>query len=116
MDVTGLSPIYRSPQADNSYDISGDQEIDPVFGTLSDFDELLADVHRCGMKLIMDLVVNHTSDKHPWFTESRSRLDTPNGTGIGLSDGRQRALNDTSVRSTTQWSLQFSACLQRANR
>jgi oligo-1,6-glucosidase len=77
VDVIWLSPIYRSPQADNGYDISGYQEIDPVFGTLSDFDELLADVHRRGMKLIMDLVVNHTSDEHPWFTESRSSLDNP---------------------------------------
>ena len=77
VDVIWLSPIYRSPQADNGYDISDYQDIDPVFGTLDDFDRLLAAVHERGMKLLMDLVVNHTSDEHPWFVESRSSLDNP---------------------------------------
>jgi oligo-1,6-glucosidase len=72
IDVIWLSPIYRSPQADNGYDISDYQDIDPVFGTLDDFDRLLSAVHQRGMKLVMDLVVNHTSDEHPWFIESRS--------------------------------------------
>lgn len=70
-DVIWLSPIYRSPQDDNGYDISDYGDIDPLFGTLADFDELCAAVHERGMKLIMDLVVNHTSDEHPWFVESR---------------------------------------------
>jgi oligo-1,6-glucosidase len=77
VDVLWLSPIYRSPQDDNGYDISDYQDIDPVFGTLADFDELLAAVHSRGMKLVMDLVVNHTSDEHPWFVESRSSTDNP---------------------------------------
>ncbi|AXH34268.1 alpha-glucosidase [Humibacter sp. BT305] len=77
VDVVWLSPIYRSPQADNGYDISDYQDIDPVFGTLDDFDALLADLHARGMKLVMDLVVNHTSDEHPWFVESRSSVDSP---------------------------------------
>jgi oligo-1,6-glucosidase len=77
VDVLWLSPIYRSPQDDNGYDISDYQDIDPVFGTLADFDELLAAVHSRGMKLVMDLVVNHSSDEHPWFVESRSSLDNP---------------------------------------
>ncbi|MGN8245621.1 alpha-glucosidase [Cellulomonas soli] len=72
VDVVWLSPVYRSPGADNGYDISDYQDIDPVFGSLADFDELLAAVHARGMKLVMDLVVNHTSDEHPWFVESRS--------------------------------------------
>ena len=72
-----LSPIYRSPQADNGYDISDYRDIDPLFGTLAEFDELLARVHELGMKLVMDLVVNHTSDEHPWFVESRSSRDNP---------------------------------------
>lgn len=72
VDVVWLSPVYRSPHADNGYDISDYQDIDPTFGTLADFDELLAAVHARGMKLVMDLVVNHTSDEHPWFVESRS--------------------------------------------
>ncbi|MEZ0052490.1 oligo-1,6-glucosidase [Mycobacterium sp. MAA66] len=77
VDVIWLSPIYRSPQADNGYDISDYRDIDPLFGTLADFDELIAQVHARGMKLVMDLVVNHTSDEHPWFVESRSSRDNP---------------------------------------
>ncbi|HSV41467.1 MAG TPA: alpha-glucosidase [Nocardioidaceae bacterium] len=73
-DVLWLSPIYRSPQDDNGYDISDYQDVDPLFGTLDDLDALIDAAHRRGMKLIMDLVVNHTSDEHPWFMESsRSR-------------------------------------------
>lgn len=77
IDVIWLSPIYRSPHADNGYDISDYQSVDPVFGTLADFDALLAEVHARGMRLVMDLVVNHTSDEHPWFVESRASRDSP---------------------------------------
>ncbi len=76
VDVIWLSPIYRSPQADNGYDISDYRDIDPLFGTLAQFDTLLAKVHERGMKLMMDLVVNHTSDEHPWFVDSRSSRDS----------------------------------------
>ena len=75
VDVVWLSPIYRSPQADNGYDVSDYRDIDPMFGTLPEFDLLLTKVHELGMKLMMDLVVNHTSDEHPWFVESRSSRD-----------------------------------------
>jgi oligo-1,6-glucosidase len=77
VDVIWLSPIYPSPMDDNGYDIAEYRDIEPVFGTLDAFDALLADVHRRGMRLIMDLVVNHTSDEHPWFVESRSSKDSP---------------------------------------
>ncbi|WHP18510.1 alpha-glucosidase [Cellulomonas sp. ES6] len=77
VDVVWLSPIYRSPQDDNGYDISDYQDVDPVFGTLADLDELIAAMHARGMRLVMDLVVNHTSDEHPWFVESRSSVDSP---------------------------------------
>ncbi|HEY3260973.1 MAG TPA: alpha-glucosidase [Pseudonocardiaceae bacterium] len=77
VDVLWLSPVYPSPQDDAGYDISDYQDIDPVFGTLAQFDELLAATHERGMKLVMDLVVNHTSDEHPWFAESRSSPDSP---------------------------------------
>lgn len=77
VDVVWLSPIYPSPQDDNGYDISDYQDIDPTFGTLEQFDELMAGLHARGMKLVMDLVVNHTSDEHPWFVESRSSVDSP---------------------------------------
>jgi oligo-1,6-glucosidase len=87
VDVLWLSPIYRSPQDDNGYDISDYRDIDPVFGTLADFDRLLAGVHERGMKLIMDLVVNHTSDEHPWFVESRSSRDNPKRDWYWWRDG-----------------------------
>jgi len=74
-DVLWLSPIYPSPQDDAGYDISDYQDIDPTFGSLEQFDALLAAIHERGMKLVMDLVVNHTSDEHPWFVESRSSTD-----------------------------------------
>ncbi len=72
VDVIWLSPVYRSPQKDNGYDISDYQDIDPLFGTLDDLDRLIAAAHRRDIKVIMDLVVNHTSDQHPWFIESRT--------------------------------------------
>ena len=71
VDVIWLSPVYRSPQRDNAYDISDYQDIDPLFGTLEDFDALLSAAHERGIKVVMDVVVNHTSDEHPWFVESR---------------------------------------------
>jgi oligo-1,6-glucosidase len=77
VDVVWLSPIYASPHDDNGYDISDYRAIDPLFGTFDDFDELLAGLHARGMKLVMDLVVNHTSDEHPWFIESASGPESP---------------------------------------
>ncbi|MGX1163446.1 oligo-1,6-glucosidase [Arthrobacter sp. SLBN-100] len=77
VDVVWLCPIYSSPQDDNGYDISDYTAIDPIFGNLEDFDELLAGLHARGIRLIMDLVVNHTSDEHPWFVESRSSRENP---------------------------------------
>jgi oligo-1,6-glucosidase len=77
VDVVWLSPIYPSPQADNGYDISDYTGVDPLFGSLAQLDELIAALHDRRMKLVMDLVVNHTSDEHPWFVESRSSPDAP---------------------------------------
>ena len=71
IDVVWLSPVYRSPHDDNGYDISDYYDIDPQFGTLADFDELLRAAHARGIRVVMDLVVNHTSDEHPWFVQSR---------------------------------------------
>ncbi|MDQ0244180.1 oligo-1,6-glucosidase/alpha-glucosidase [Bacillus fengqiuensis] len=75
IDVIWICPIYQSPNDDNGYDISDYKDIMKDFGTMADFDELLGEVHKRGMKLIMDLVINHTSDEHPWFIESRSSKD-----------------------------------------
>ena len=76
VDVVWLSPVYPSPQADNGYDISDYEDIDPLFGSLAQLEELIGALHERGMRLVMDLVVNHTSDQHPWFLESRSSPDS----------------------------------------
>ena len=77
VDVIWLCPIYRSPNVDNGYDISDYYHIMGDFGTMMDFDSLLTGIHKRGMKLILDLVVNHTSDQHHWFKESRKSKDNP---------------------------------------
>jgi oligo-1,6-glucosidase len=77
IDVVWLCPIYKSPNDDNGYDISNYQDIMDEFGTLADWEELLAEMHKRGIKLVMDLVVNHSSDEHPWFQESRKSKDNP---------------------------------------
>lgn len=77
VDVIWLSPVYKSPNDDNGYDISDYRDIMDDFGALADWEELLAEMHRRGIKLIMDLVVNHTSDEHPWFVEARKSGDNP---------------------------------------
>ena len=74
-DVIWLSPVYKSPNDDNGYDISDYRDIMTEFGTMEDFDKMLSTAHSLGLKIVMDLVVNHTSDEHPWFIESRSSRD-----------------------------------------
>src|SRR5664279_1372073 len=75
IDAIWLSPIFPSPMADFGYDIADYTGIDPLFGTKADFDDLMSAAHASGLKVILDLVPNHTSDQHPWFTESRSSRD-----------------------------------------
>ena len=77
VEVIWLSPIFTSPQKDMGYDISDHRGIDPLFGTMEDFDALLARTHALGMKLIVDQVPSHTSDQHAWFQESRVSRDNP---------------------------------------
>lgn len=77
INVIWMSPVYKSPNDDNGYDISDYQDIMTEFGTMEDFDELLAAAHERGIRIVMDLVVNHTSDEHPWFIESRSSKENP---------------------------------------
>ncbi len=77
VDVVWMSPVYSSPQDDNGYDISDYQDVDPTFGTLQDLEELIEGLHQRGMKFVMDLVVNHTSDEHAWFVQSRSSREDP---------------------------------------
>jgi oligo-1,6-glucosidase len=77
VNVVWLCPVYMSPNDDNGYDISDYRKIMPEFGTIPDWEDLLAAMHDRGIKLIMDLVVNHTSDEHPWFVEARKSKDNP---------------------------------------
>ncbi len=88
VDIVWICPIYRSPNADNGYDISDYYAIMDEFGTMDDFDELLAQAHRRGLKIILDLVINHTSDEHPWFIESRSSRDNPKRDWYIWRDGK----------------------------
>ena len=83
--------MYKSPNDDNGYDISDYQDIMDEFGTMEDFDALLDEVHKRDMKLIIDLVINHTSDEHPWFIESRSSKDNPKRDWYIWHDGKDGA-------------------------
>jgi oligo-1,6-glucosidase len=77
IDVIWLSPVYQSPMDDNGYDISDYKRINPIFGTMEDMENLVSNIHKNGMKIIMDLVVNHTSDEHQWFIEAKKSKDNP---------------------------------------
>jgi oligo-1,6-glucosidase len=108
VDVVWLSPVYRSPMDDNGYDISDYQDIDPLFGTLADLDELLQELHERNMKLVLDLVVNHTSDEHPWFTESRSSRDNPKRDWYWWRDPRPGTVPGTPGAEPANWESFFS--------
>ncbi len=105
IDVIWICPMYKSPNDDNGYDISDYQDIMEEFGTLADFDELLEEVHQRGMKLILDLVINHTSDEHPWFIESRSSKDNPKRDWYIWRDGKngKEPNNWESIFSGSAW-------------
>ena len=77
VDAIWLSPFFTSPMADMGYDVSDYCDVDPMFGTLADFDALVAEAHRLGLKVIIDQVLSHSSDRHPWFVESRASQDNP---------------------------------------
>ncbi|WP_283684108.1 glycoside hydrolase family 13 protein [Clostridium perfringens] len=89
IDLIWLCPMYKSPNHDNGYDISDYKDILDEFGTMDDFNELLSEVHNRGMKLIIDLVINHTSHEHPWFIESRSSRDNPKRDWYIWRDGKE---------------------------
>jgi oligo-1,6-glucosidase len=108
VDVIWMSPVYRSPMDDNGYDISDYTDIDPRFGTLADLDELIAELHARGMRLVMDLVVNHTSDEHPWFVESRSSRDNPKRDWYWWRDPRPGTTGGTPGAEPTNWESHFS--------
>jgi alpha-glucosidase len=107
IDVIWICPMYKSPQDDNGYDISDYQDIHREFGTMADFDLLLTEVHRRGMKLIIDLVINHTSDEHAWFIESRSSKTNPKRDWYIWQDGKagREPNNWESIFGGSAWKL-----------
>ena len=111
VDALWLSPVFPSPMADFGYDVSDYCDIDPLFGTLADFDALLADAHARGLKVILDLVPNHTSDQHPWFQESRaSRTSIPSATGTSGATRRPAAGRPTTgCRSSAAAAWEYDA-------
>ncbi len=88
VDAVWISPVYPSPMADFGYDVSDYRGIDPLFGTLEDFDRLLGEAHARGLKVILDFVPNHTSDRHPWFLESRAARNSPKRDWYIWRDGK----------------------------
>jgi oligo-1,6-glucosidase len=107
VDVIWLCPVYPSPQDDYGYDISNYQDIEPTFGTLDDFDQLLKEAKERGIKIIMDLVVNHTSDEHPWFVESRSSKDNPKRDWYWWRPAREGMDPGTPGAEPTNWGSFF---------
>jgi oligo-1,6-glucosidase len=108
VDVVWVSPFYRSPQDDNGYDISDYQDVEPMFGTLADVDELIEQLHARGMKLVIDVVVNHTSDEHPWFVESRSSKDNPKRDWYWWRPAREGMEAGTPGAQPTNWFSMFT--------
>jgi oligo-1,6-glucosidase len=107
VDVLWLSPVYASPMDDNGYDISDYQDVDPLFGSLADLDELIAEAHSRGIKLVMDLVVNHTSDEHQWFVESRDP-QSPKRDWYWWRPPREGFQGGTEGAEPTNWESAFS--------
>ncbi|HKT34195.1 MAG TPA: alpha-glucosidase [Nitrospira sp.] len=101
VDAIWLSPIYPSPMRDFGYDVSDYCNVDPRSGSLADFDSLLREAHRRGLRVIMDLVLNHTSDRHPWFLESRSSRRSPKADWYCWADGK------SCFRRPSNWNARF---------
>lgn len=108
IDVLWISPFYRSPMADNGYDISDYTDVDPMFGTLADVDELIAGLHERGIRLMIDVVINHTSDEHPWFIESRSAREHPKRDWYWWRPARPGTQAGRPGAEPTNWMTHFS--------
>jgi len=107
VDVVWLSPVYVSPMDDNGYDIADYQDIDPLFGTLAELEDLIAALHERDIKLVMDLVVNHTSDEHPWFVAARDPA-SPKRDWYWWRPPRQGAEPGAEGAEPTNWEAAFS--------
>src|SRR5918996_1379696 len=89
VDAVWVCPFYPSPMADFGYDVADYCDVDPLFGTLEDFDRLVADAHARGIRVLVDWVPNHTSDRHPWFLESRSSRESRKRDWYVWADGKE---------------------------
>ena len=108
IDVIWLSPVYASPMDDNGYDIAGYRAIQPEYGTLEDFDRMLARAHELGIKIVMDLVANHTSDEHAWFVESRKSRTSPYRDYYIWRDGKTPGSPEEGGTPPNNWESTFS--------
>ncbi|NVM27785.1 MAG: alpha-glucosidase [Candidatus Helarchaeota archaeon] len=106
IETIWFSPFYPSPQEDHGYDITNFVDVEPEYGTLADFDEMLAGAHERGLKIVLDVVLNHTSDKHPWFLESRSSRDNPKRDWFIWRDGRSKK----GKKPPTNWKAMVGGC------
>ncbi|MFZ1373643.1 MAG: alpha-glucosidase [Nostocoides sp.] len=108
VDVIWLSPVYRSPMDDGGYDISDYEDVDPIFGTSADLERLLEQAHARGIKILMDLVVNHTSDEHAWFAQSRTSRDSATADWYIWRDPRPGKIGGEPGAEPTNWGSFFS--------
>ncbi len=108
VDVVWVSPFYPSPMVDNGYDIRDYRGVDPLFGTLDDVDRLIGELHRRDMRLMIDVVLNHTSDEHPWFVASRRDRDAPRRDWYWWRPAREGRLPGTPGAEPTNWMSYFS--------
>ena len=108
VDVIWLSPVYRSPMDDGGYDISDYEDVDPIFGTIADLERLLEQAHARGIKILMDLVVNHTSDEHAWFAQSRTSRDSATADWYIWRDPRPGRIGGEPGAEPTNWGSFFS--------
>ncbi|MCG6857164.1 MAG: DUF3459 domain-containing protein [Salaquimonas sp.] len=113
VDAIWISPFFTSPMLDFGYDVSDYKDVDPMFGTLADFDAMTAEAHRLGLKVIIDLVISHTSDQHPWFVESRQNQTNPRAEWYVWADAKPDGTppnNWLSIFGGSAWEWDTSRC------
>lgn len=113
VDAIWISPFFTSPMDDFGYDVSNYEDVDPMFGTLADFDELIAECHKRGLRVIIDLVISHTSDRHPWFIESRASKDNPKADWYVWADAKPDGTPPTnwlSIFGGSSWEWDTRRC------
>lgn len=112
-DAIWISPFFTSPMKDFGYDVSNYEDVDPIFGTLADFDAMIEEAHRLGLRVMIDLVISHTSDQHPWFVESRASRDNPKADWYVWSDPKGDGTppnNWLSIFGGTAWQWDARRC------